>query len=169
MGLILQSQLPASQHTLCIVQVRQRIDRLDLVLDELPKVALVLIVLTPPHSLFVDLIVVELSHFQALLMGHLGSVLIFNLALDQIVESQNIPRVVGLRLDLALGPCLQASLGEVEPVLLVCCQFTRIAYPASSACSIGRGLIRLGSRGDRVTTSCRITRVSNMHWPMGDR
>ena len=169
-SLILQSQLPASQHTLCIVQVRQRIDRLDFVLDEFSKVALVLIVLTLPHSLFVDLIVVELSHFQTLLMSHLGTVLIFNLALDQIVESQNIPRVVGLRLDLALGPCLNACLGEVEPVLLVRRQLTGVAYPAT-AYSIGRRLIRLGSRRDRVSTADAgwITRVRNVHWSMGDR
>ena len=114
-----------------------------------------------------DLIVVELSHFQTLLMSHLGSVLIFDLALDQIVKSQNIPRVVGLRLDLALGPCLKASLGEVEPVLLVRRQFAGIAHPASAS-SIARRLIRLGSRGDRVSTSSRITRVSNMHWSVGD-
>ena len=115
-----------------------------------------------------DLIVVELSHFQTLVVSHLGTVLIFNLALDQIVESQNIPRVVGLRLDLALGPSLQACLGEVEPVLLVCRQFTGIAYPAT-AYSIGRWLIRLGSRGDRVsTTATRMTRVCDMHWSMGD-
>ena len=114
-----------------------------------------------------DLIVVELSHFQTLLVSHLGTVLIFNLALDQIVKSQNIPRVVGLRLDLTLSPCLKASLGEVEPVLLVRRQFTGTAHPAS-ANSIARRLIRLGSRGDRVSTSSRITRVSNMHWSVGD-
>ena len=60
-----------------------------------------------------DLIVVELSHLHTLLVCHLGPVLVFNLAFDQIVKGQNVPRVVGLWLDLALGSSLNARLGKI--------------------------------------------------------
>ena len=88
-----------------------------------------------------DLVVVELSHFHALLVSHLGPILVLNLAFDQIVKGEDVPSVVGLGLDLALGTRLKARLRVIEPVMLVLRKRTDLACPATPSGSIARRLI----------------------------
>ena len=46
----------------------------------------------------------------------LAESLVFNLVLDKIVEGKDVPRVVGLGLDLTIGSRLQARLREIDSV-----------------------------------------------------
>lgn len=67
-------------------------------------------------SLMMDLIIVVFSHFHPLLVLLLAESLVFNLVLDKIVEGKDVPRVVGLGLDLTIGSRLQARLREIDSV-----------------------------------------------------
>ena len=66
----------------------------------------------------VDLGVVELAHFDALLMLPLLAVMIFDLSLDHVVEGEDVPGVVSFRLDHALCTSLNRCLGEVLGLII---------------------------------------------------
>jgi hypothetical protein len=95
------------------------IDCLDAVLDAHAKLPVVLPFLTLHEALILDLIIIELFHFHPLLVLSLSSVLILDLALNQVIEGKNIPSVIGLWLNLPFSTRLEACLGEVQTILLV--------------------------------------------------
>jgi len=61
-----------------------------------------------------NLVVIEFAHIHPLLMLLLSEPLMLDFVFDEIVESEDVPSVVRLRLHLAICSCLQARLREVD-------------------------------------------------------
>ena len=70
------------------------------------------------QAFLIDLAVVEFPHFDSLVMLALLSVLVLDPVLDHVVESEDVPCVVGLGLQLAFGSILEGRLREVDRILL---------------------------------------------------
>ena len=62
----------------------------------------------------VNLGFIELSHFDSIMCLLLVSSLFVNLVFDEIVERQDVPRVVSLRFDVTTLSGLETRLREVE-------------------------------------------------------
>lgn len=60
-----------------------------------------------------NLAIVIVTHLNALLVLLFTPVLVLDLPLDHVVEGQDVPSVVSLGLDHALGPHLDRRLGEL--------------------------------------------------------
>ena len=99
-GHVFQGNVAAGKHPLRVVKVGEFVNSLDSRLDELTKADLVIVLLLLAEAFLLDLIVVEATHLESLVVFALRTVLIVNLVLDHVVQGEDVPGVVGFRLHL---------------------------------------------------------------------
>lgn len=80
----------------------------------LAKLHVVVLLVLLLHLFLVDLLIIELSHLQSFLLLLLAFSLNLNLVLDQIIQGQDVPSVVGLGLDMACLAILHCRFGEIR-------------------------------------------------------
>ena len=73
-----------------------------------------------------DLIVVKFSHLQSLFVLTLQTVLVLNFPFDKVIESKDIPCIIGLGLNLSFSSGLDACFCEIYPIVLVGCNLTEL-------------------------------------------
>ena len=79
----------------------------------LAKLNVVILLVLLLNPFLVDLLIVVLAHLQPFLLLFLAASLILNLVLDQIIQGQDVPSVVGLGLDMACLASLHCRFGEI--------------------------------------------------------
>ena len=80
----------------------------------LAKLHVVILLVLLLNPFLVDLLIVVLAHLQPFLLLFLAASLILNLVLDQIIQGQDVPSVVGLGLDMACLAILHCRFGEIR-------------------------------------------------------
>ena len=80
----------------------------------LAKLHVIVLLVLLLHLFLVDLLIVVLSHLQSFLLLFLAFSLNLNLVLDQIIQSQDVPSVVGLGLNMACLAILHCRFGEIR-------------------------------------------------------
>ena len=99
-----------------MVKVHQLRDSRDFILDQVAKLHIVVLLLLLSPILLLNLLIVEVTQGYALLLLPLLPLLVFNFVLHGVIKDQDIPRIVGFRLDLAAGTRLDTCLGKVAEV-----------------------------------------------------
>mmetsp|Transcript_34493 Transcript_34493/g.42533 ORF Transcript_34493/g.42533 Transcript_34493/m.42533 type:complete len:207 (-) Transcript_34493:539-1159(-) len=111
---VLEGDLAAHHIPLVAVEVHQAVDRADLLLDVLAQLHVVVLLMLLLNLLLLDLIVVESAHLDSLLMLLLLQLLVLDLVFDQVVEGEDVPRVVRLGFHVPTLSVLHARLRVVQ-------------------------------------------------------